>query len=89
MIKKLNSKPFAEFSPAFVNQLKTHSERNAAAMHIEIGLNKCAGASRVAASNPCFELVDLYFPLSEESSYMGCLLFDDEIFCCQIAQACH
>ena len=30
--------PFAEFSPAFVNQLKTHSERNAAAIHIEIGL---------------------------------------------------
>ena len=26
----------AEFSLAFVNQLKTHSERNAAAIHIEI-----------------------------------------------------
>jgi hypothetical protein len=29
--------------------------------------------------NRCFLLI-----FHEESSYMGCLLFDDEIFCCQI-----
>ena len=33
---KLNRKPFAQFFPAFVNQLKTHSESDAAAIHIEI-----------------------------------------------------
>ena len=36
--KEAQQQALRRIFPAFVNQLKTHSERNAAATHIEIGL---------------------------------------------------
>jgi hypothetical protein len=46
----------------------------------ELGILKSVLSSKHSA-NRCF-LVVFY----NESSYMGCLLFDDEIFCCQITK---
>jgi hypothetical protein len=49
------------------------------ARHKRLVFELAAGA--VAASNARFDFVELCFPLSEGSSYLGCLLFDDEVFC--------
>ena len=45
----------------------------------EIGILKAVSLTRMKPSNRCYLYID-----HEGSSYIGCLLFDDEAFCRQI-----
>src|SRR5262247_2040913 len=45
----------------------------------EIGILTSVVPSMVLPANRCFLYIDY-----EESSYIGCLLFDDRNFCCQV-----
>src|SRR5262245_23971419 len=45
----------------------------------EIGILKAVEVSKVPPTNRCFLCIDY-----EGSSYLGCLLFDDGVFCSQI-----
>jgi hypothetical protein len=47
----------------------------------EVGILRSVYLSKILRANRCFLLIRY-----EESSYMGCLLFDDEMFCAQIAK---
>jgi hypothetical protein len=47
----------------------------------ELGILRSVFLSKIQRANKCFLLIRF-----EESSYMGCLLFDDEIFCGQITK---
>lgn len=47
----------------------------------EIGILKGVALSKVQPADRCFVYID-----HEGSSYIGCLLFDDSVFCGQIAK---
>jgi hypothetical protein len=47
----------------------------------EIGILQSVLLSKLDRANRCFLLI-----LYEQSSYLGCLIFDDEIFCGQITK---
>jgi hypothetical protein len=47
----------------------------------ELGILRSVFLSKIQRANRCFLLIRY-----EESSYMGCLLFDDETFCGQITK---
>jgi hypothetical protein len=47
----------------------------------ELGILRTVLLSKTQRANRCFLLI-----FYEESSYLGCLLFDDEVFCCQITK---
>jgi hypothetical protein len=50
----------------------------------EIGVFRRLGESYIQPSNKCFLLID-----HEESSYMGCLMVNDHVFCSQIVRFLH
>jgi hypothetical protein len=53
----------------------------------EIGILKAVSLSQIQPANRCYLYVD-----HEGSSYIGCLLIDDHVFCTQMAkllQDCH
>lgn len=45
----------------------------------ELGILKSVLSSKIQRADRCFLLI-----FYEDSSYLGCLLFDDEVFCCEI-----
>jgi hypothetical protein len=47
----------------------------------EVGILRSVCLSKILRANRCFLLIRY-----EEPSYMGCLLFDDEMFCAQITK---
>jgi hypothetical protein len=47
----------------------------------ELGILRSVYLSKIQRPNRCFVLIRY-----EDSSYMGCLLFDDEMFCGQITK---